>query len=337
MRWLRRLAIVVLLCVMALAGMIAFGTAKAPQRGQSVIDPFRAVDFSDLPASHRYIARDGVALSYREYPIPNGTGEKQIAVLIHGSSDSGLGMHAMAKMLAQAGVTVFVPDLRGHGTNQPLGDIGYIGQLDDDLADFVQQEKPKHPATPWSLVGFSSGGGFALRIDGGPYGNLFDRYLLLSPNVSYNGPTQRTASKPVTDGNGKVQKPEIQSWVAVYTGRIIALVLLNKVGVHWFDGLPVVAFAVPPGKNYLTPTYSMRMVTNLAPRTDYLAEIRNIHKPTAVMVGQADEFSIAEQFAPVFHSQRQDVAVTILPGLGHLDMITSPAALHSVLDWFQRD
>ena len=337
MRWLRRLAIIVLLCVMALAAMIAFGTAKAPQRGQSIIDPFRGVDYSDLPAPHRYIARDGVALSYREYSIPSGVVEKQVAVLIHGSSDSGLGMHAMAKMLAQAGITVFVPDLRGHGANQPLGDIGYVGQLDDDLADFVEQKKPQHPTTQWALVGFSSGGGFALRIDGGPYGNLFDRYLLLSPNVSYTGPTQRTASNPVRSENGNGQKIETQSWVAVYTGRIIALVLLNKIGVHWFDGLPVLAFAVPPGKNLLTPTYSLRMLNNLSPRADYLADIRNIHKPTAIMVGQDDEFSVAEQFAPVFHSQRQDVAVTVLPRLGHLDMITNRMALQSVLEWFQKD
>src|SRR5258708_23660530 len=171
MRWFRVLSIVVLLCVTILAGMIAFGTAKAPQRAQSIVDPFRGVDFSDLPPPNRYTARDGATLTYREYRAasPSGAGEKQVAVLIHGSSDSGLGLHAMAKMLAQAGVTVFVPELRGHGANQPLGDIAYVGQLDDDLADFVQQQRPQHPATRWALAGFSSGGGFALRIDGGPY------------------------------------------------------------------------------------------------------------------------------------------------------------------------
>jgi non-heme chloroperoxidase len=339
MRWLRILAIGVFLCVAIIGGMIAFGTAKAPQRAQSILDPFRGVDYSDLPALSRYTARDGAALSYREYQAarPSGAGEKRAAVLIHGSSDSGLGLHAMAKTLAQAGVIVFVPELRGHGASQPIGDVGYVGQLDDDLADFVEQQKPRHPASQWTLVGFSSGGGFALRIDGGPYGSLFDRYLLLSPYVSYNGPTQRTASKPLASGNGSSQKIDTQSWVAVYTGRIIALALLNKVGIHWFDGLPVIAFAVPPGSKALTPTYSMRMLANLSPRADYLADIRNIHKPTAVMVGQEDEFSIADQFAPVFHSQRQDVAVTILPRLGHLDMITNPAALHAVLEWFQRD
>src|SRR5258707_8478769 len=126
MRWFRILAIVVLLCVMALAGMIAFGTAKAPQRAQSVTDPFRGVDYSDLPAPSRYTARDGVALSYREYRAagPSGAGEKQVAVLIHGSSDSCLGPHAMAQSLSQAGITGFVTDFRGHAAYQPLLYIG---------------------------------------------------------------------------------------------------------------------------------------------------------------------------------------------------------------------
>jgi alpha-beta hydrolase superfamily lysophospholipase len=303
----------------------------------SITDPFRSVDFSDLPALNRYTARDGAALSYREYRAveSSASGQKQVAVLIHGSAVDSQSMHAMAKTLAREGVTVFVPDLRGHGANQPRGDVRYVGQLDDDLADLLQQKRPQYPSTRWTLIGFSSGGGFALRFDGGPYGNLFDRYLLLSPFLSYNGPTQRPASKPATDGDGNAKNADIQSMVAPYTGRIIALLLLNKVGIHWFDGLPVLAFAVPPETKSLTPTYSLRMLVNLGPRTDYLADIRNIQKPTATMVGQKDEFSLPEQFAPVFHSQRQDVTVEIVPRLGHLDMITSPAALQAVQEWFE--
>jgi non-heme chloroperoxidase len=337
MRLLRILAFGVLICVMVVAGMIFFGTSKTPRPMQSITDPFRSVDFSDLPPLNRYTARDGAALSYREYRAveSSGSGEKQVAVLIHGSAADSQSMHAMAKTLALDGVTVFVPDLRGHGANQPRGDVHYVGQLDDDLEDFVQQKRSQYPSTHWTLIGFSSGGGFALRFDGGPDGNLFDRYLLLSPFLSYNGPTQRPASKPVTNGNGNTQKADIQSMVAPYTGRIIALLLLNKLGIHWFDGLPVLAFAVPPEAKSLTPTYSLRMLVNLAPRTDYVADIRNIHKPTAVMVGGEDEFSLPEKFAPVFHSQRQDVTVKIVPRLGHLDMITSPVALQAVQECFK--
>jgi pimeloyl-ACP methyl ester carboxylesterase len=228
-------------------------------------------------------------------------------------------MHAVAKALAQEGITSYVPDVRGHGANQPHGDIRYSGQLDNDLIDLVRQMRPKHPQVPWTLVGFSSGGGFALRIDGGPEGDMFDRYLLLAPGLRYGGPT----SRPMPANTA-------QRFVAPYTGRLIAVSVLDGVGVHWFDNLPVLAFAVPPHSERFTSGYSMRLLENFSPHQDDLADIRNIHKPTVVLVGMNDEFIVAENVGPVFHNQRKDVAITILPGLNHLDLVTSPGALRAI-------
>ena len=41
------------------------------------------------------------------------------------------------RRLAAHGVETFAVDMRGHGTSGTRGDIGYVGQLEDDLADFV--------------------------------------------------------------------------------------------------------------------------------------------------------------------------------------------------------
>jgi hypothetical protein len=116
---------------------------------QATLDPFRSVDYSDLPPLNLYTARDGTSLAFREYRVSNSSrsSEKQVAVLIHGSAADGLSMHVLAKGLADEGDTVFVPDLRGHGANQPRGDVRYLGQLDDDLADFVRQMRPRYPST----------------------------------------------------------------------------------------------------------------------------------------------------------------------------------------------
>src|SRR5262249_54880011 len=190
-------------------------------------------------------------------------------------------------------------DVRGHGANQPHGDIRYPGQLDDDLIDFVQQIRPKHPTAQWTLIGFSAGGGFALRVDGGREGNMFDRYLLLAPGLRYDAPTARPMPK---DGSSAAQR-----FVAPYTGRLIAVSALHGVGVHWFDGLPVLAFGVPLDSKRFTAQYSMRLLENFSPREDYLADIRNIHRPTVVLVGTNDEFLVAEKVATLFHGQRQDV------------------------------
>jgi non-heme chloroperoxidase len=127
------LAILIFVIGSGIAYLLIFGTATSPRPLASVVDPFASIDYAGLPACERYSARDEASLAYRTYSAD----EQLIVLLIHGSAGSSSSMHAMAKALQGAGITVYVPDLRGHGDNQPHGDVAYIGQLDDDLADFV--------------------------------------------------------------------------------------------------------------------------------------------------------------------------------------------------------
>jgi pimeloyl-ACP methyl ester carboxylesterase len=137
--------------------------------GAMQIDETRAPDLS------RFQARDGTWLANRIYPARNGVRDK-IAILAHGSSASSIEMNAVAKALAEAGVTVVALDIRGHGASGTRGDIAYLGQLDDDLADLIADLRKAYPAARFSLIGHSSGGGFALRIAGSPLSDAFDRF-----------------------------------------------------------------------------------------------------------------------------------------------------------------
>ncbi|MEJ0023274.1 MAG: alpha/beta fold hydrolase [Alphaproteobacteria bacterium] len=86
-------------------------------------------------------------------------------MLVHGSSGSSAAVHKLARALSSAGVTVFAPDIRGHGASGPHGDIAYLGQLDDDMADLTAHLVPNCGRTNARLLaGHSSGGGFVLRI-----------------------------------------------------------------------------------------------------------------------------------------------------------------------------
>jgi non-heme chloroperoxidase len=329
MRWLKRIAIgfglyfVVSFCV---AGALAtFCHPDAPKALASVTDPFAKMDLSGLPGLVTYRARDGANLSYRVYPGPGD----QVVVLIHGSAGSSSDMHRMALALEQGsgsngsnGLTVLVPDVRGHGANWPHGDIAYVGQLDDDMEDFMQAMRPAYPGKKWTLLGFSSGGGFALRISGDPQGKEFDRYILLSPFLRYNAPTARQdAAKPNEEAH----------WYSVSIGRIIGLSMLGSFGIHRFDGLPVLSFPVPDNIESVTASYSMRMQENFQPHANYRADIRNSQRPMLVFVGSADELLFPDRFASVFHSERPDVPVTILPGMTHSDMITKPLAIQAAV------
>ena len=148
---------------------------------QSISRARATVDLSSLPAVERFQARDGTWLGFRHYAA-GGTPTGRVAIVIHGSSGSSGGtIHALSQALAAHGVETFAVDMRGHGTSGTRGDIGYVGQLEDDLADFVAVLRNTVPSAPLTLVGHSSGGGFGLRVAGSPIQNLFERTVLLAP------------------------------------------------------------------------------------------------------------------------------------------------------------
>lgn len=299
------------LAIIALAGVITFGTAAAPPPTATVYDNMRWMDVTDLPPLQRYTARDGAALAYRAYP----GGKDRVAVLIHGSTGSSRGMNPLAKTLNAAGATVYTLDMRGHGDSGRRGDIDYLGQLDDDVADFAAVIKPQHPGATVTLIGFSAGGGFALRMAGGPYGTLFDRYVLLAPYLGYKAPTSRPG------GGG---------WAHPYMPRIIGLAILYRLGIHSFEGLPIVAFARRPDPKEPVPTYSFRLSLNFAPHLDYAEDFRRARKPMVLLVGSDDDQMLADQYAPLLQTIRPDIPVQVVPGIGHIDLTMKPAALEAM-------
>jgi non-heme chloroperoxidase len=307
-----------LIAVLALAGMIAFGTAAPPPPMASVYDNVRRMDMSELPPLQRYAARDGASLAYRAWP---GGGER-VAVLIHGSTANSRSMNPLAKALSAAGATVYAPDMRGHGESGRRGDINYIGQLDDDLADLMAVLKPKHRDASFTLIGFSSGGGFTLRVAGGRYGDLFDRYILLAPYLGYDAPSSR-------HGGG--------GWAAPYVPRIIGLAILNRLGIHRFEGLPIVAFARRPDPSEPVPTYSFRLNFSFAAHRDFRDDFRQVHEPMALLVGGDDDEMIADAYAPLLRPLRDDIPVQVIPGIGHIGVTTEPAALAAIRTVFTAD
>jgi pimeloyl-ACP methyl ester carboxylesterase len=321
-RIVRWVCISLLIYSAIVGGLIAFGTAKPPAIAPAITKPFADIDTETLPEVLRYKARDGALLSYREYRAS----DKQVAVLLHGSAGSGVDMHPLALALQRAEITTLVPDLRGHGANRPHGDITYVGQLDDDLADLITSKKPELPNSRWTILGFSSGAAFALRFAAeSPTGQLVDRYVLVSPYLRYDAPSVRQSDS---------RSAAPHSWASASVGRIIGLTMLNRWGVHIWDGLPVLAFPVPANIDATTQTYSWRMYKNFGADDDYLADIRRAIRPMQVFVGGSDELLDSGKLKTEFQSQRSDVPVSIIAGLGHSDMVTRPDAIRSLVATF---
>ncbi|QJX03005.1 alpha/beta fold hydrolase [Alcanivorax sp. IO_7] len=157
--------------------------------------------------------------------------------------------------MASAGLAhVYTPDLRGHGRAPARrGDVNYLGQLEDDLDDFLARLRLEHPDAALLLGGHSSGGGLVIRHAGGRPEIKADGYLLLAPYLHHKAPTHRSDA----------------GWARPNVPRLIGLSLLNRVGITAFNDRPVIRFNMPRAvrDGTETLTYSYRLQVSLHPAT----------------------------------------------------------------------
>ena len=297
---------------LVLAVMIATPLVAPPEL-RSISAARGTIDLSALPAIERFQARDGTALGFRHYPA-TGAATGRVAILIHGSSGSSANaIHVLSTALAAHGVESYAVDIRGHGASGTRGDIGYIGQLEDDLADFVEVVRKTAPTAPLTLIGHSAGGAFALRVAGSPIQNLFARTVLLAPYLGYTAPTDRRNSG---------------GWASADVPRILGLMALRTVGITCCEALPVLAFAVPPNsaKN-LVPAYSDRLMRNFATHQDFRTDLAAVTKPLTIFCGVDDELMLADKYVEAVRGATSQVNVRLIDGVNHMGIVSNPAAI----------
>ena len=74
-------------------------------------------------------------------------------------------------------------------------------------------------------------------------------------------------------------------WAGVAVPRIIALSLLDGIGLPWFQGLPAVHFATDAkASNSRTPVYSIRLASSLQLGRDWRGVLSRISAPTEIVV-----------------------------------------------------
>jgi len=226
----------------------------------------------------------------------------------------------LAKYISEEGIAqVYTPDLRGHGpAPERRGDVDYINQLEDDLADLITLIQKDHPNAALIMGGHSSGGGLVIRFAGSRYGRQVDAYLLLSPFLKYNAPTMR---------------PNSGGWAYANTARIAGLTMLNTMGIHWFDHLTAIEFNMPNEARDGTETlsYSHRLNTGYAPR-NYKKDLSAIKQSLLVAAGTKDESFIAEAFEPTI-SKYTSAQVTLIPSLTHMGVVVSPEIRPVIKEW----
>lgn len=279
---------------------------------ETSVDSGKSLDFASLRTGHPRLAdehlvamRDGTPLRVRRY----GSEAPIDLIFVHGSGAYNHYLSAFAATVADSGAAVVhTPDLRGHGeAPERRGDIDYIDQLEDDLADLIAQLAAEHPGRKRVLGGHSSGGGLAIRFAGGPHGGIVDGYLLLAPYLQHDAPTVR---------------PNSGGWASPRLGRIVGLTMLNAIGIRAWNDTTVLDFDLPVARRsgLETPSYTFRMMSGINPR-NYREDLAALEAPTLVVVGARDEAFVAERFPEVFAAHAPEARVVIVPDVGHLALV----------------
>jgi alpha-beta hydrolase superfamily lysophospholipase len=324
-KWLIRVPLNAMKWLLCAVGAIALGLTALvatpiapPPELHSISDGRGSVDMSTLPAIQRFQARDGTELGFRHYPA-TGPATGRAAIMVHGSTGSSATRnHALAVALAARGVETWAIDVRGHGVSGSRGDVAYVGQLEDDLADFVAVVRKTNPDVPLTLIGHSAGGGFVLRVAASPIQNLFARTVLLAPYLGYNAPTNR---------------PNSGGWASPDIPRFIGLALLRRIGIDCCGSLPVLAFAVPPNsQKLLSGVYSDRLMRNFANHPDYRGDFAAATRPITIFAGTDDELMLADKYTEAVRGITPAVDVKLIEGVNHIGIVAAPKAVSAIAD-----
>ena len=266
-----------------------------------------------------FTMRDGTNLSAQYFPAESET----VVLMIHGVTGSSMELNQPAGQIREAtGAAVYALDLRGHGRSggEP-GDIDYIGQYEDDLADTIATLRSEYPDHKLVVAGYSMGGAVVLRqaaLDN----EAVDATLLIAPNLGADAPTARTETSDLP--------PDVEPFLALHIPRIIGIALIDGMGLRVFNGLPVMFFNLPAP---YTNTYSYRAMMNSS-ADNYQNGFEAIDQPLLVVVGSADETMEAQAF-PDLVGAYSDGEVQIIDGANHQGVLYHPELIEVVSTWMQ--
>jgi non-heme chloroperoxidase len=314
------IAIFVLACV---AALVLVASPLPPLPPQTDVFDFASLGSgrpaTDLPTLRRYPARDGEELAYRYYD----SAAERILIFVHGSSYHGAGYHALASFISSSGAArVVLPNLRGHyQSGHRRGDVDYIGQFEDDLVDLIKFLRAEGRDGPITLGGHSSGGGFVLRFAGGGHG-VVTSFLALAPAI----PTSPAMRFGTAGG-----------WANLHMRRLYGLIALNTIGIHGFDGLPVVQFNKPAKYWDGTETlaYSYRLNVSYHPGWRYQGDVRALGDNALVLVGTEDQAIDAQALRAIVERDAPRARMVVLPQVNHFGVFGDPKALEMIAAWLR--
>jgi pimeloyl-ACP methyl ester carboxylesterase len=249
---------------------------------------------------------------------------KTHVVWLHGVRSSGAELaQALSGVPQDAPLEFWVPDLRGHGQEAGLlADLSAPDQYAADIAALIHSLKKRYPKDKVLLAGHSMGGGVALRALMYPGATSPDGLLLLAPLLGHDAPIYHQTKA----GASAAEAP----YLHIHFERIIGMKLLEAASLPFDASLPVLFFH--PSHPKLPLQYSYRSNQAMAP-DDFAKALQHINVPALLLIGSEDEAFSANAYPPIMKKHAPEATCTILPGLGHNDLLTDPQLWQNLQGW----
>lgn len=314
----------------AVQSLVAMNRPREPEalRKAAVIDmPVpTAGENASIPRVENFEARDRSLIGYRHYRSKQPTRIK--LYLVHAETWDDLQFTALATTLAtRLGIAdVFTFDMRGHGQN-PLhrGDLAYVGQPTDDLADLVRATSEQGDVIV--VGGHSAGAAVAARFAAAPGQTKLAGVLLLAPVLSQDF---------------EANKADFGGWALPLKWRVAALKLQNAIGIHWSDREIAVQYAVPqavwegPLGFSVTSDYTWRYVKSLQLPSADGSDLTRVRAPYLAIVGSDDEVIDATKLEQAIKTFNKVGETSVVPQETHFSIVNSPQTLAILQNWLSK-
>lgn len=190
-----------------------------------------------------------------------------------------------------------------------------------DLLVYIRAEQEERSTIV--IGGHSLGGGLALRFAGNAPSGMVDACLLIAPFFGMNNATV---------------KKRAGGWKRLDVKTVRYLRLLNRLGIHRFDGRHVMHFNLPEEYRDGTETlsYSHRLRESFCPR-DYAASLRATPGSIYVVSGYNDEAFYSERFEAAIRPHAPQARVDLLGGVSHLGVLVDKSSFNAMIDWLKND
>ncbi|ASP37679.1 hypothetical protein CHH28_02890 [Bacterioplanes sanyensis] len=295
----------------------------------------------------QYQARDKTTLAYRWFPRADAEqrGLGPVLVCLHGATMNNLRYVTLARSCQNKGISVCLPDWRGHGDSEGKpGDLDYPQQLQDDLADLLKHLK-ELGAERLIIGGHSAGSLVALGyIDS--YGcDDIDGYFAISPPLSKTDETRRY------DFSGAAMQYLARYWrrqsrhrpmsdeAARYLPKIKTLRYLLAAWLPFLRHQVVMQFPTMTARPIPNDTrvydYTYTLISAYS-HTNYPELFGKLTVPCRLLVGELDEIiepDLVDHIHRWYIHPQLDCASQVIPRSHHMSVIM-PAG-HVLAAWLQ--